>query len=62
MRHREYIVSYSMHIEAESPQEAAEMLADYLGDPKVPFRGVYTVEDEDGREQNVDLGEQRGEW
>lgn len=62
MNTREYRVSYSMNFEAESAQEAAEMLAEFLTLSKAPMRGSYDVEDEDGRVKIIDLGEQRGEW
>lgn len=62
MSTREYEVSYTMHVEAENPEEAAAWLAEFLTDSKAPMRGVYHVEDEDGKPFRVDLGEQNGEW
>ncbi|WP_217181584.1 hypothetical protein [Streptomyces sp. AC495_CC817] len=62
MSMREFKVSYSMHVEAETAQEAAEHLADFLTNTDAPQRGVYEIEDEDGKPTHVDLGMQRREW
>lgn len=62
MSTQEFRVSYSMHMEAETAQEAAEMLADFLTNTTAPMRGSYAVEDEDGKTEVIDLGEQKGEW
>lgn len=63
MSAREWLVSYEANVYAESPQEAAEILAELLSEPGIPARGAYTVRDEEeGTVEIIDLGEQKGEW
>lgn len=58
-----YRVVYAIDLEATSPQDAAEQLADLLSQPGVPGRGCYGVTNEHTNEKTtVDLGEQKGEW
>lgn len=53
---REYLVSYSMNIEAMSAEEAARDLARHLVRPGVPARGSYDVQ-RGKKTVTVDLGE-----
>jgi hypothetical protein len=57
---RAYRVSYTIDVDAESAQDAAEQVAALLSQPGVPQRGSYVVQECPGELVTVDLGE--GEW
>ena len=55
----EYLVTWEVNVDADSPKEAAEIAEGIMKDQAVgnTERGVFDVTDEDGETTHVDLAE-----